>query len=75
MKKILEASSYYIWEHDGRYCIRDIALGRPPTSYCDRTKRDVIGWAFTLPGLPQYADIDAAILDYFDPDLVTMVML
>ena len=75
MKKILEASSCCLWEHDGRYCIRDTSLGQPPTSHCDRTKRDVIEWAFLYPGLPQYADIDAAILNYFDHDLVTMVML
>ena len=74
MKKIIEANSYRVWEHRGMYCVYR-SFGEPNVHLFNWTDKDVIRPAVMHPGLPQYADLDAAIIDYFDHDLVTMTML
>ena len=76
MKKILEASSTYLWEHDGRYCMQDILLGEPSADNFCLTEKDIIRWAVRYyPLVTHFHDLDVAILDYFGEDRVTMVML
>ena len=75
MKKILESCSYCLWEHDGRYCLRDAARGEPPAAHCHRTEKEVIEWVVRYPLVTHFRDLDVAIIDYFGEDKVTMVML
>ena len=75
MRKILEASSRCLWEHQGMYCVSYSSLGKPDVGFCNWTESQVIRWAVIYPYLPQFSDMDAAIINYFGEDKVTMVML
>ena len=66
MKKIIEANSTCVWEHNGRYCIRSASLGEPTTTYCRRTDKEIVEWTLRYyPLNTRLYDLNVTILNYF----------